>query len=80
MVAVPAGTDDGSPSGERVVAVWNPPLLDADEGAAAHVQSPHFQQGIDAMRPHITATPKIVSRQVDGDGWDEMGELRMDPR
>ncbi len=48
-----------------------------DEGAAAHVQAPHFQQGIDAMRPHITATPKIVSRQVDGHGWDEMGELRI---
>lgn len=48
-----------------------------DEGASAHVASPHFQQGIDAMRPHLTATPKIVSRQVDGDGWDEMGELEM---
>lgn len=49
-----------------------------DEGAAAHVQSPHFQQGIDAMRPHLTATPRIVSRQVDGNGWDEMGELKID--
>ena len=49
-----------------------------DEGAAAHVQSPHFQQGIDAMRPHITRTPQIVSRQVDGDGWDEMGELKVE--
>lgn len=49
-----------------------------DEGAAAHVQSPHFSQGIEAMRPHLTATPRIVSRQVDGDGWEEMGELAMD--
>ncbi|GAA1177175.1 putative quinol monooxygenase [Ornithinimicrobium humiphilum] len=49
-----------------------------DEGATAHVQSPHFQQGIDAMRPHLTATPRIVSRQVDGNGWDEMGELKID--
>ncbi|SOC53831.1 putative quinol monooxygenase [Ornithinimicrobium cerasi] len=48
-----------------------------DEGAAAHVQSPHFQQGIDAMRPHLSATPRIVSRQVAGDGWEEMGELRI---
>jgi len=30
-----AVTDDGSPSGERVVAVWNPPVLDADTGARA---------------------------------------------
>lgn len=49
-----------------------------DEGASAHVASPHFTEGIEAMRPHISATPKIVSRQVDGDGWDEMGELKMD--
>ena len=37
-VEVSAVTDDGSPSGERVVAVWNPPLLDAEEGtrASAH--------------------------------------------
>ena len=49
-----------------------------DEGASAHVASPHFTEGIAAMRPHLTATPKIVSRQVDGDGWDEMGELKVD--
>lgn len=49
-----------------------------DEGAAAHVASPHFQMGIDAMRPHIMHTPRIVSHQVEGDGWDEMGELRLD--
>ena len=48
-----------------------------DEGASAHVSSPHFQEGIDAMRPHLTATPRIVSRQVDGDGWDAMGELEI---
>jgi quinol monooxygenase YgiN len=49
-----------------------------DEGAAAHVQSTHFTEGIEAMRPHITGTPKIVSRQVDGDGWEAMGELQVD--
>jgi DEAD/DEAH box helicase domain-containing protein len=27
-----AVTDDGSPSGERVLAIWNPPVLDADSG------------------------------------------------
>ena len=30
------------------------------------------------MRPMLTATPKIVSRLVDGDGWDAMGELQID--
>ena len=48
------------------------------EGAAAPVASPHFSEGIEAMRPHLTATPRIVSRQVDGDGWDAMGELQID--
>ncbi|CAL8974823.1 hypothetical protein TESS_TESS_00690 [Tessaracoccus sp. O5.2] len=29
------------------------------------------------MRPHLVATPKIISRTIDGAGWDEMGELRI---
>ncbi|HEY1117313.1 MAG TPA: Zn-binding domain-containing protein, partial [Acidimicrobiales bacterium] len=34
-VDVTAVTDDGSPSGERIVAIWNPPVLDADTGVRA---------------------------------------------
>lgn len=49
-----------------------------DDAAAAHVGSEHFAKGLDAIRPLITATPKILSRKVDGDGWDEMGELTID--
>jgi quinol monooxygenase YgiN len=48
-----------------------------DGTGEAHVSSPHFQAGLDAMRPFLVATPKIVSRQVDGEGWDEMGELQV---
>lgn len=48
-----------------------------DEGAGPHVSSDHFAAGLEAMRPHLTATPRIVSRQVDGEGWEEMGELRI---
>ncbi len=48
-----------------------------DEGAAAHVGSAHFAAGLEAMRPALSATPRIVSRQVDGQGWEEMGELRI---
>ncbi|HLR44829.1 MAG TPA: putative quinol monooxygenase [Brevibacterium sp.] len=49
-----------------------------DEGAAPHVQSDHFAKGLEAIRPHLTRTPRIISRQVEGDGWDEMGELKLD--
>jgi hypothetical protein len=33
---------------------------------------------LEAMRPALAQTPAIVSRQVDGSGWDEMGELKID--
>lgn len=46
-----------------------------DEAAGAHVTSRHFADGLDAMRPLLISTPKIVSRKVEGSGWDEMGEL-----
>ena len=55
-------------------------LLEAfnDDAAGPHVNSDHFQQAMKDMRPLLTATPKIVSRLVDGDGWDAMGELQID--
>ena len=49
---------------------------DADAGSA-HVNSAHFPQGLEAMRPHLVATPRIISRVIDGDDWDAMGELRI---
>ncbi|MFJ2146315.1 putative quinol monooxygenase [Glutamicibacter sp. NPDC087831] len=49
-----------------------------DEAAAAHVNSAHFAAGLESMRPHLVSTPKIVSRKVDGEGWDSMGELVID--
>lgn len=48
-----------------------------DDAGAAHVNAPHFQAGLDAMRPLLAATPKIISRQINGEGWDEMGELQI---
>ncbi|MGO3146598.1 MAG: putative quinol monooxygenase [Leucobacter sp.] len=48
-----------------------------DEAAGAHVNAPHFKEGLDAMRPLLATTPKIVSRKVEGSGWDEMGELQI---
>lgn len=49
-----------------------------DEAASAHVNSDHFSQGLDSMRPLLAETPRIISRKVEGDGWDEMGELVID--
>ncbi len=49
-----------------------------DDAGEAHVNSEHFQKGLEAMKPFLTATPQIVSRQVEGEGWDRMGELQVD--
>jgi len=49
-----------------------------DDGAGPHVNSDHFAKAITDMRPALVRTPAIVSRQVDGSAWDEMGELHID--
>lgn len=49
-----------------------------EEGAGPHVQSDHFAKGLESMRPHLTSTPQIISRQIEGSGWDAMGELQID--
>lgn len=48
------------------------------EAGAAHVAAPHFSAGLDAMRPALVSTPRIVSVEVPGDGWSAMGELQID--
>lgn len=49
-----------------------------DEAAGKHVNSEHFAAGLETMRPLLVSTPKIVSRKVDGEDWDAMGELVID--
>ena len=49
-----------------------------DDGAGPHVNSDHFKQAMQDLPQALAATPKIVSRLVDGAGWDEMGELSID--
>lgn len=48
-----------------------------DDAGEAHVNSAHFAAGLEAMREALAATPKIISRQIEGEGWDEMGELKI---
>ena len=49
-----------------------------DDGAGPHVGSEHFARAMQVMPQALVSTPKIISRQVDGDGWDEMGELTVE--
>lgn len=55
-------------------------LLEAfkDDAAQAHVSSEHFKAGLESMRPLLVKTPQIISRQVDGEDWDQMGELQIE--
>ncbi|WP_448852222.1 putative quinol monooxygenase [Corynebacterium sp. 335C] len=56
-------------------------LLEAfdDDAAEAHVTSDHFEKAMEDLRPLISATPRIISQQIEGkDGWDRMGELEVD--
>lgn len=49
-----------------------------DDGAEAHVNSEHFTKATadgGPMANALVSTPKIISRQIEGEGWDEMGEL-----
>ena len=49
-----------------------------DDAAGDHVNSDHFRAGLASMKPLLAETPLIVSRVVDGEGWDRMGELTVD--
>lgn len=50
----------------------------AENGAAPHVASDHFKEAIADMPQALASTPKIISRQVDGEGWDTMGEITVE--
>ncbi|GAB3822385.1 putative quinol monooxygenase [Tessaracoccus terricola] len=49
-----------------------------DDGAGPHVNSDHFRKMQAEFPQYLTATPLIVSKQVDGDGWAPMGELKVE--
>lgn len=48
-----------------------------DDGAAAHVNSEHFQEAMRIMPQALAETPRIVSQRVEAEGWSEMGEIRI---
>lgn len=47
----------------------------ADDAAEAHVNSAHFKKAVSEMPVALASTPRIVSRKIDGDGWDTMSEM-----
>jgi quinol monooxygenase YgiN len=49
-----------------------------DDGAGPHVGSDHFRRAMQDLPQALVSTPRIVSRQVEGEGWEEMGELSID--
>lgn len=46
-----------------------------DGAAEAHVTSDHFKTFTSTTADKLARTPRIISRQIDGNGWDEMGEI-----
>lgn len=48
-----------------------------DDAAGDHVSSEHFKTAMLDMLPALVETPHIISRQLEGDAWDRMGELEV---
>lgn len=46
-----------------------------NDAGGDHVNSAHFQKAMADMPQALLETPRLISRQVDGEGWDRMGEL-----
>lgn len=49
-----------------------------EDGASEHVNSDHFKKAVVDMKQALARTPQIISRQVDGDQWDAMGEITVE--
>ncbi|HYP46103.1 MAG TPA: putative quinol monooxygenase [Propionibacteriaceae bacterium] len=46
------------------------------EAGSAHVNSEHFKAAIATLPDYVSATPKIISKEIDVDGWGEMAEVQ----
>lgn len=47
------------------------------EAGGEHVNSEHFAQAMSTFGAYVNERPKIVSFEIDQDGWSELGELQM---
>jgi len=50
---------------------------DGDAGKA-HVTSEHFKKFVAGAPALLSSTPRIISHEIDADGWGEMGEITVD--
>ena len=48
------------------------------QAGADHVGSAHFEKGLDAMRPALRETPRIINTEIPGVDWSRMGELEIE--
>ena len=51
---------------------------DGDAGGA-HVRSDHFRAAQFELPPYLVETPRIVSVEVPGTDWSELGEFAVEP-
>ncbi|UAL30629.1 antibiotic biosynthesis monooxygenase [Nocardioides rotundus] len=48
-----------------------------DDAAEAHVTSDHFKKAQAELPQHVQETPLIRNVQMEGDGWDRLGEFEV---
>ena len=48
------------------------------EAGKAHVTSEHFKKFVGGAPALPSSTPRIISHEIDADGWGEMGEIKVD--
>ncbi|MFC9769046.1 putative quinol monooxygenase [Rhodococcus jostii] len=47
------------------------------QAGSDHVAGDHFRKGLDAMRPALSETPRILHTDLPGTDWSRMGELEI---
>lgn len=45
------------------------------QAGSDHVNADHFRKGLEAMRPALCETPRIIHAEIPGTDWAWMGEL-----
>jgi quinol monooxygenase YgiN len=48
------------------------------EAGKEHVTSEHFKKFVAAAPALLASTPRIISHEIDANGWGEMGEIKVD--